>query len=345
MYRSYYHSFWHDDLSDPADIEKYRQRIERFRAIDAQSKPVLFVRAVGTDEEIQHLGTLLDVLTRKFGRFAKLLAIVDFQAVDEPLLVQGYDNLLVYKLGASMHSGHLGEAPYVKPITEAITWAKTGRCQGARSIQSLSSESFSPQKMAWIVPSIYEPFETVPRGGMKPLAPSTGGAMNGLQSHLLPTNNPSPQIAPGGVSFAGGLAPAANVAMKGLRQQPALSQNMFPQVSPKTSSFTPGAFTPKGVTSPLSAQRSNLSMVHRSSFPGVGLAPFAPSPRIASGRFNPVSFSSASSSPVSALRGASVSLPIGASAKGSFSVPMGASIGSLALRPRGLPGQARYYKW
>jgi hypothetical protein len=187
MYRSYYHSFWHDDLSDPADIEKYKRRIQRFQAIDAHTKPVLFVRAIGNDEEIQHLGTLCDVLMKKFGRFAKLLAIVDFQPTDEPLVISGCDNLLVYKLNRSVHSGHLGEAPYVKPITEAIKWAKTGRAEGARVTQSLSTEKFDANNLAWIVPSVFEPFETVPRGGMKPLAPCANRAMNGLPGWGVPS--------------------------------------------------------------------------------------------------------------------------------------------------------------
>jgi hypothetical protein len=181
LYRSYYHSFWHEDPSNPADIQKLRRRIARFQSINAHSKPVLFARAVANDEEVQHLRTLCDVLVRKFGRFAKLLAIVDFQAEDEPLVIQGCDNLLVYKLNQSVHSGDTVDGPYVKPITEAILWAKTGKAEGARSIQSLSSEWFNPGQMGWICAA--EPFETVPKGGMKRLPPAAGGAMN-LESYL-----------------------------------------------------------------------------------------------------------------------------------------------------------------
>jgi len=155
-----------------------------------------FLSVVANDEEIQHLHTLCDLLVRKFGGFAKLLAIVDFQPVDEPLLIAGCDNLLIYKLHQSAHSGHLGNSPYAKPIAEAIQWAKTGRAQGARLIQSLSTEKFNPNNMAWIVPSVFEPFETVPRGGMKPFAASAVGERNGLQPQSLLSDNSRPHILP-----------------------------------------------------------------------------------------------------------------------------------------------------
>jgi hypothetical protein len=231
VYRSYYHSFWHDDLSKPADIEKLRRRIARFQAISAHCKPVLFVRAVANDEEVQHLRTLCDVLIRKFGRFAKLLAIVDFQAEDEPLVIQGYDNLLVYKLNASAHNGDLGEAPYVKPIAEAIQWAKTGKAEGARSIQSLSTERFDPGQMGWICAT--EPFETVPKGGMKRLPPAAGGAMN-LQSYLsnnLAALQPA-SVTPGSFTPGQGQSLSAggvNWSMEASRGSLAPSSQMLPR--------------------------------------------------------------------------------------------------------------------
>ncbi|CAE7658640.1 ACP5 [Symbiodinium necroappetens] len=52
-YRSYYHSFWHDDPTDPGMHERYQRRISRFNNIDATSKPVLFVRTVPTTQELK----------------------------------------------------------------------------------------------------------------------------------------------------------------------------------------------------------------------------------------------------------------------------------------------------
>jgi hypothetical protein len=287
LYRSYYHSFWHDDLSKPEEIEKYRRRIERFQAIDAHSKPVLFVRAVANDDEVQHLRTLSDLLIKKFGRFAKLLAIVDFQPEDEPLVIPGCDNLLIYKLNAKVHSGHLGEGPYVQPIAEAIKWAKTGRAEGARSIQSLSTENFNPGKMAWLCQ--VEPFEAEPKGGMKRLPPAADGAMNGLQQQPF-SSNPSQYTMPCGLQTAqytsgsytsgqvqslsaGGLKwstqalgsderlpTAAEGAMNGSQQQ-ALVSNPSPYMMPcglQTAQYTSGSYTSRQVQS-LSAGGLNWS--------------------------------------------------------------------------------------
>jgi hypothetical protein len=317
MFRSYYHSFWHDDLTDPADVEKLRRRISRFNAIDAHSKPVLFVRAVASNEECQHLGTLLDVLMRKFGRFAKLLAIVDFQIKEEPLVVQGLDNLLIYNMEHHIHSGHLGDAPYVKPIAEGITWAKTGRIEGARSIQSLTSESFFHSRIAWAVPYIFDPFEEVPSGGMKPLAPSAGGAQNGLQSLPFQSNNLAPQLTSQDmqpVSLTQGQYTSMVVpplqeasvnlsrqatAANGLQQQRMFSQYQSPQVAqgmatprmPQSCAFTQG-----GVQS-WSAGKVNSSMGGTFPAPVGGLVPSALSPWMASYGINPApaSFLSASS--------------------------------------------------
>merc|ERR1712176_1645744 len=53
MYRSKYHSFWHDNPDDPGTREKYLRRIARFKKIDASESPVLFVRAVASTDELQ----------------------------------------------------------------------------------------------------------------------------------------------------------------------------------------------------------------------------------------------------------------------------------------------------
>ena len=52
-YRSYYHSFWHDDPTDPGMHERYLRRIKRFNGIDASVKPVLFVRTIPSTLELE----------------------------------------------------------------------------------------------------------------------------------------------------------------------------------------------------------------------------------------------------------------------------------------------------
>merc|ERR1740130_1539777 len=79
MHRSFYHSFWHDDLQDDETFAKYRRRMDRFKAIDARSSPVLFVRSVPASDELRHTDKLYKELIERFGRCARLLLIIDFQ--------------------------------------------------------------------------------------------------------------------------------------------------------------------------------------------------------------------------------------------------------------------------
>lgn len=191
-HRSYYHSFWHDDLSDEATFAKYRRRMDRFKAIDAHNLPVLFVRSVATTEEIQHTEKLYGELLQRFGRCAKLLLIVDFQPADEHILVNGLDNLLIAKLHHSAHGGDNGGAPYAKAIGVAIEWAKSGKLLGdvpSKNVTSISMVNETPtdwglkglgglpaferQPCCGMVPLNYEPQSAVPAATIA--APSTQG--------------------------------------------------------------------------------------------------------------------------------------------------------------------------
>lgn len=124
-YRSYYHSFWHDDPTDPGMHERYIRRIKRFNSIDAGSKPVLFVRTIPDTEELRHVPELLARLIERHGKLAYLLLIIDFQrTASGAALVEGHPNLMFYYLAGSSHvdSEGLPAPPYGKPVNLALDW-------------------------------------------------------------------------------------------------------------------------------------------------------------------------------------------------------------------------------
>eukprot|EP00439_Symbiodinium_sp_Y106_P060134 s167_g8.t2 len=124
-YRSYYHSFWHDDPTDPGMHERYLRRIHRFNNIDATSKPVLFVRTVPTTEELKAVPELLELLIKRHGKHACLLLIIDFQkTADGPALVEGMDNIMVHYMPGSKHVNQEGlpAPPYGEAVNLALDW-------------------------------------------------------------------------------------------------------------------------------------------------------------------------------------------------------------------------------
>lgn len=122
MYRSAYHSFWHDNPDDAGMRERYARRIQRFQAIDASQSPVLFVRAANGSEELALAEELLRELKSRFGPKAFLLYIIDYQcATTGAGAVRGLDGLMLY-----FHRGPDRQpptAPYKKPVAEALRWA------------------------------------------------------------------------------------------------------------------------------------------------------------------------------------------------------------------------------
>jgi len=141
MYRSKYHSFWHDNPDDDGMRERYTRRIERFKNIDAASQPVLFVRAVASTDELKLAVQLLEELTQRFGEQAHLLIIVDFQKrLQGPVIVRGLPGkmMLYYHRGQDREPAF---APYMKPIREALQWAAGGsvKCTEFGSMQEVAN--------------------------------------------------------------------------------------------------------------------------------------------------------------------------------------------------------------
>merc|ERR1719235_476040 len=98
-YRSSLHSFWHDNPDESQTKEKYARRIARLSTLSEDGRPILFVRAVATTDELSRAGELLELLRDRFGELAHLLMIVDFQKTRVgPVVVDGFSQLVVHFL-------------------------------------------------------------------------------------------------------------------------------------------------------------------------------------------------------------------------------------------------------
>mmetsp|Transcript_75885 Transcript_75885/g.210598 ORF Transcript_75885/g.210598 Transcript_75885/m.210598 type:complete len:630 (+) Transcript_75885:82-1971(+) len=136
IYRGYYHSFWHDNPTDPAMHERYDRRIQRFKEIDATSSTVVFVRALASSDELAKCPELLKELKLRHGPNACLLVIVDFQTTAQgAALIKGHSDLLVYYLTGDVHIDGDG-APYCEPVRVGLDWAV------GRPIKAMVFDSF-----------------------------------------------------------------------------------------------------------------------------------------------------------------------------------------------------------
>mmetsp|Transcript_82362 Transcript_82362/g.181153 ORF Transcript_82362/g.181153 Transcript_82362/m.181153 type:complete len:834 (+) Transcript_82362:64-2565(+) len=125
MCRSHLHSFWYDDVGEPEDRERLLKRVSNWNRIEQGRRPLLFVRAVATAAELARADELLSALFRKFGQNIGLLLIVDYQETDlGPFVVDGLDDLLVYRLSGSCHSGEQAAAPYRNAVDSGLDWIK-----------------------------------------------------------------------------------------------------------------------------------------------------------------------------------------------------------------------------
>merc|ERR1740138_962552 len=137
-FRSKRHAFWHDDPTDESMREKYQRRVSRIMAIDANTKPVLFVRLAATSEEIRTMSNFVGQLTSQFGPQAKLLLLIDCQGSEAlgPCTVGGLDNLLIHYL-----NGTSGTDKFCEPIKNALDWAARlpTRCVQLRDLAAASA--------------------------------------------------------------------------------------------------------------------------------------------------------------------------------------------------------------
>jgi hypothetical protein len=169
MFRSKYHSFWHDNPDDEGMREKYTRRIARFQGIDAREKPVLFVRAANSTDELCLAAEVAGELARRFGSRAQLLLIVDFQhLVTGPISVEELpDNLLIY-----FHKKEDREpafAPYMKPVKEGLLWAAgCSQAQAATRFGSLKDlvKVTSPEDWGYRAHGDVDAFEPLPEADL-----------------------------------------------------------------------------------------------------------------------------------------------------------------------------------
>jgi len=148
MYRSKWHSFWHDDPNTEATRRKYSQRIKALAQLKTNSQPKLFVRAVTSTAEFAFVGELLAVIMERFSG-AGLLLIADFQSSTVgPVVVEGYEDLLVYFLEGAVHDGQSSATAYCRPIEIALQWMK-GEEFVAGSVDGLAQLARLPDTTHW----------------------------------------------------------------------------------------------------------------------------------------------------------------------------------------------------
>lgn len=149
MYRDELHSFWHDDPLDAGMRERYTRRFDRFKRLDAVTKPVLFVRVSTSTDEISRAGELLSELTSRFGPHAVLLLVIEFQdSVSGPGLVAGHDNLMVFFLDGNVHASPDAKAPYRAPVKAALDWM-VGLSVSATPFESLEEVAGCADPTNW----------------------------------------------------------------------------------------------------------------------------------------------------------------------------------------------------
>jgi hypothetical protein len=164
MFRSKYHSFWHDDPDDEGMREKYTRRIARFQGIDARTQPVLFVRAVNSTDELCLAAEVAEEIAERFGPRASLLMIMDFQRLAQgPATVKGLpDNLLLYF--HQKEDREPGFAPYMKPVKEGLLWAAGSQEVCARRFESLKdvAKVVTPEDWGYRAHGDVDSFEPLP---------------------------------------------------------------------------------------------------------------------------------------------------------------------------------------
>jgi len=186
-YRSFYHSFWHDDPTDPGMRERYARRIERFQAIKADTAPVLFVRCIPSTDEIKEIPELLNTLQTHHVTKACLLLVIDFQSTAKgAAIVDGFDNLLIYYLSSDHHADEddgSPAAPYCKPVLCALDWM-VGRQIQAMKFSDLETVAACADETHWGLQGLggLDAFESYLQGPEEDFLPPKAAPF----PHLLP---------------------------------------------------------------------------------------------------------------------------------------------------------------
>lgn len=126
MFRGYYHSFWHDDPTDPSMHERYKRRIARLAEMKSDEGPqLLFVRSNVSHEEVLQVPELMKLLRTRFGKSCRLLLILENQQEFlGPALVDEDDHVMLHYLSIDVHkkSHPDNTMPYARPVECALEW-------------------------------------------------------------------------------------------------------------------------------------------------------------------------------------------------------------------------------
>eukprot|EP00930_Biecheleria_cincta_P041287 TRINITY_DN2827_c0_g1_i3.p1 TRINITY_DN2827_c0_g1~~TRINITY_DN2827_c0_g1_i3.p1 ORF type:complete len:331 (+),score=64.00 TRINITY_DN2827_c0_g1_i3:427-1419(+) len=149
MYRSKYHSFFHDNPDDEGMREKYSRRIDRFMHIDASSAPALFVRAVASTNELHLVAELFSELVSRFGEQTHLLIILDYQTrMQGPAVVHSLPkNVLLYFHDKADREPMF--APYIKPVHEGLLWAAGKPLKVVKEFENLEAALAETNTTNW----------------------------------------------------------------------------------------------------------------------------------------------------------------------------------------------------
>jgi len=101
VFRSRWHSFWHDDIDEQTARDKLKRRIDRFCNLDqdADLRDLLFVRSVAGTPELADVEIMFGLLRANFethGRRVFLCVIVDDQPITGPVLHSKHDQIIFW---------------------------------------------------------------------------------------------------------------------------------------------------------------------------------------------------------------------------------------------------------
>jgi hypothetical protein len=191
VYRTAMHSWWHDDPTDLATREKLQRRIERFKAMQATTSPILFARLAVSTDELPKVGNLMQALIQRFGAMSRLLVIVIGQSenMTGPHMVSGMPNLMIYLMPLAG-----GKNAYCEPISAAKLWI-AGQATNPRCIQNLANiPGLLPANFGYFGMGGLPAFDNIPPGVLWP--PRNDGKPNGPADQLSGTlrHGPADQL-------------------------------------------------------------------------------------------------------------------------------------------------------
>jgi len=130
MFRSQFHSVWHDDLLTVEARLKLTRRIERFLAIKDDPRDLIFVRSCASSDEVGDMENLQNCLVARFGRKPDgtsrrvlLGLVVDGQDHDVAAIVNAQQPTLMLATKQLTQSAAAAGPCYCEEVTAFLNWA------------------------------------------------------------------------------------------------------------------------------------------------------------------------------------------------------------------------------